>query len=106
MEQRATRSPLGYYGRWARCRTLADHDVAARIAAGTPYVVRFRCPNEFPGRVLLEDHIRGPVVMQDNGNDVVLLKSSQDAAALPTYHLAHAVDDHLMRITLVVRGEE
>src|SRR3546814_2095399 len=42
----------------------------------------------------------------DNRNDVVLLKSSDEPLPLPTYHLAHAVDDHLMRVTLVLRGDE
>ncbi|MEU1086436.1 glutamate--tRNA ligase [Streptomyces sp. NPDC005576] len=106
--QRASRSPLGYYGKWAACRSLPDDEVARRLADGSPYVVRFRCPHEFPGRVRFEDEIRGPVVMQDNGNDVVLLKSSGEPGPLPlpTYHLAHVVDDSLMGVTLVVRGEE
>ncbi|MFE0653115.1 glutamate--tRNA ligase [Streptomyces sp. NPDC059534] len=106
VEQRAGRSPLGYYGRWAPCRTLAPEEAARRITAGEPYVVRFRCPYEFPGRVRFADRIRASVTMQDNGNDIVLLKSSQDELPLPTYHFAHVVDDHLMRVTLVVRGEE
>ncbi|MFI1978501.1 glutamate--tRNA ligase [Streptomyces wedmorensis] len=105
-EQRAGRSPLGYYGRWAPCRTLAPEEAGRRIAAGEPYVVRFRCPYEFPGRVRFADRIRASVTMQDNGNDIVLLKSSQEELPLPTYHFAHVVDDHLMRVTLVVRGEE
>ncbi|WP_369146903.1 glutamate--tRNA ligase [Streptomyces sp. R44] len=105
-EQRAGRSPLGYYGRWAPCRTLAPEEAARRLAAGEPYVVRFRCPYEFPGRVRFTDRIRASVTMQDNGNDIVLLKSSQEELPLPTYHFAHVVDDHLMRVTLVVRGEE
>ncbi|WNI14308.1 glutamate--tRNA ligase [Actinacidiphila sp. ITFR-21] len=105
-EQRASRSPLGYYGRWALCRTLTPEQAADRVRSGEPYVVRFRCPPGLPGRVRFEDRIRGSVTTQDNGNDVVLLKSSQDQLPLPTYHLAHVVDDHLMRVTLVVRGEE
>ncbi|QES08772.1 glutamate--tRNA ligase [Streptomyces venezuelae] len=105
-EQRAGRSPLGYYGRWAPCRTLAPAEAARRLAAGEPYVVRFRCPYEFPGRVRFADRIRSSVTLQDNGNDIVLLKSSQDELPLPTYHFAHVVDDHLMRVSLVVRGEE
>ncbi|MBD0707737.1 MULTISPECIES: glutamate--tRNA ligase [unclassified Streptomyces] len=105
-EQRAGRSPLGYYGRWAPCRTLDPAEAARRIGAGEPYVLRFRCPYEFPGRVRFADRIRSSVTMQDNGNDIVLLKSSQDELPLPTYHFAHVVDDHLMRVSLVVRGEE
>ncbi|MCX5393609.1 glutamate--tRNA ligase [Streptomyces sp. NBC_00094] len=109
-EQRAGRSPLGYYGRWAPCRTSPPEEAARRLASGEPYVVRFRCPYEFPGRVRFTDRIRGSVTMQDNGNDIVLLKSSRPSSPeelpLPTYHFAHVVDDHLMRVTLVVRGEE
>ncbi|MGW1934881.1 glutamate--tRNA ligase, partial [Streptomyces sp. NPDC001919] len=105
-EQRAGRSPIGYYGRWAPCRTLPPEEAARRLSAGEPYVVRFRCPYEFPGRVRFTDRIRAGVTMQDNGNDIVLLKSSQEELPLPTYHLAHVVDDHLMRVSLVVRGEE
>ncbi|MGW8359685.1 glutamate--tRNA ligase [Streptomyces wedmorensis] len=105
-EQRAGRSPLGYYGRWAPCRTLAPEEAARRITSGEPYVVRFRCPYEFPGRVRFADRIRASVTMRDNGNDIVILKSSQEELPLPTYHFAHIVDDHLMRVTLVVRGEE
>ncbi|WP_307795083.1 glutamate--tRNA ligase [Actinacidiphila acididurans] len=105
-EQRASRSPLGYYGKWAPCRVLDPGTAAARAGAGEPYVIRFRCPDEFPGRIRFQDRIRGSMVMQDNGNDVVLLKSSELVRPLPTYHLSHVVDDHLMRVTLVVRGEE
>ncbi|KQX56144.1 MULTISPECIES: glutamate--tRNA ligase family protein [unclassified Streptomyces] len=105
-EQRAGRSPLGYYGRWAPCRTLAPEEAARRLAAGEPYVVRFRCPYEFPGRVRFTDRIRSSVTMRDNGNDIVLLKSSSEELPLPTYHFAHVVDDRLMRVSLVVRGEE
>lgn len=105
-EQRATRSPIGYYGRWAPCRTMTTEETVRRLADGTPYVVRFRCPREIPGRVRFPDLIRGGVTMQDNGNDIVLLKSSDQDIDLPTYHLAHVVDDHLMRVTLVVRGDE
>ncbi|MFD3567746.1 glutamate--tRNA ligase [Streptomyces sp. NPDC058667] len=105
-QQRAGRSPLGYYGRWAPCRTRAPEETARLLAAGEPYVVRFRCPYEFPGRVRFTDRIRASVTLQDNGNDIVLLKSSQEEPPLPTYHFAHVVDDHLMRVSLVVRGEE
>ncbi|MEU6541303.1 glutamate--tRNA ligase family protein [Streptomyces sp. NPDC047000] len=106
-EQRRSRSPLGYYGKWARCRSLSARDAGRRIAAGEPYTVRLRCPVGLPGRVRFRDLVRGPLTMLDNGNDTVLLKSADtDGRRLPTYHLAHVVDDHLMRVNLVVRGEE
>ncbi|MEU4064746.1 glutamate--tRNA ligase family protein [Streptomyces wedmorensis] len=87
-------------------RTLAPEEAARRITSGEPYVVRFRCPYEFPGRVRFADRIRASVTMRDNGNDIVILKSSQEELPLPTYHFARIVDDHLLRVTLVVRGEE
>ncbi|MET8944501.1 glutamate--tRNA ligase family protein [Streptomyces sp. NPDC004542] len=106
-EQRRSRSPLGYYGKWARCRSLSVRQAGERIAAGEPYTVRLRCPVGLPGRVRFRDLVRGALTMLDNGNDVVVLKSADaEGRRLPTYHLAHVVDDHLMRVNLVVRGEE
>ena len=105
-EQRAAKVPTGYYGRWAPWRVASDDEVRARLAAGDPYVVRFRSPGEAAGRVTFTDLIRGPIDADDNRNDIVILKSSANALRLPTYHFAHAVDDHLMRVTVVIRGEE
>ena len=105
-EQRNARAPLGYYGKWARCRALDPAHALARVAAGDPFVIRFRCPHSLPRRVRLPDRIRGSVTMLDNGNDVVILKSGRTGRRLPTYHFAHVVDDHLMRVTLVIRGDE
>jgi glutamyl-tRNA synthetase len=105
-EQRAVKVPTGYYGRWATWRDAAADQVRARLAAGEPYVVRFRSPGEAASRVTYTDLIRGPICTEDNRNDIVILKSSAHALRLPTYHLAHAVDDHLMRVTLVIRGDE
>ena len=80
--------------------------MAKRLAAGEPYVVRFRSPGVSGNRVSFTDAIRGELSMDDNRNDVVILKSSDTEPRLPTYHFAHAVDDHLMRVNLVIRGEE
>jgi glutamyl-tRNA synthetase len=80
--------------------------VAKRLAAGEPYVVRFRSPGVSGNRVSFTDAIRGELSMDDNRNDAVILKSSDTEPRLPTYHFAHAVDDHLMRVNLVIRGEE
>ncbi len=103
--QQQLKRPTGYYGEWAIWR---DADVAAvreQLENGTPYVVRFRSPGRTGGRSSFIDAIRGELSMEDNYNDVVILKSSA-AVQLPTYHFAHAVDDHLMRCNLVIRGEE
>jgi glutamyl-tRNA synthetase len=106
-EQQASRSPLGYYGRWARCRGLDVREADRRIGAGEPHTIRFRRPGGLPGRVRFRDRIRGALTMLDNGNDVVILKSADpDGGRLPTYHFAHVLDDQLMRVSLVVRGEE
>ncbi len=79
-----------------------------RLAAGEPYVVRFRAPEPTgDGRgVSFVDAIRGKLSHEANRNDAVILKSSDQSPRLPTYHFAHAVDDHLMRVTLVIRSEE
>lgn len=105
-EQLAQKVQTGYYGAWARCRNLTSDEVAKRLEAGIPNTVRFRSPEGEQRRVTFVDLIRGPIEQQDNINDAVLLKSSEQSPRLPTYHFAHAVDDHLMRVNLVLRGEE
>jgi glutamyl-tRNA synthetase len=105
-EQRAAKVPTGYYGWWAIWRDAPADLVRERLAAGVPYVVRFRSPGETAGRVSFTDLIRGRIDTDDNRNDIVILKSSASAVRLPTYHFAHLVDDHLMRVTLVIRAEE
>jgi glutamyl-tRNA synthetase len=104
--QRAVGALPGYYGKWAIWRDAAPEQVAERLAAGDPYVVRFRSPGVAGTRVSFTDAIRGELTLDDNRNDVVILKSSETEPRLPTYHLAHVVDDHLMRVSLVIRGEE
>jgi glutamyl-tRNA synthetase len=105
-KQQAAKVPTGYYGTWAIWRDAPPADVAAALAEGRPYVVRFRSPGVAGNRVEFVDAIRGRIEMEDNYNDVVVLKSSSQPLRLPTYHFAHAVDDHLMRVNLVLRAEE
>jgi len=104
--QRAAGALPGYYGTWAIWRDADPDEVAKRLAAGEPYVVRFRSPGVSGNRVSFSDAIRGQLSMDDNRNDVVILKSSDTEPRLPTYHFAHAVDDHLMRVNLVIRADE
>jgi glutamyl-tRNA synthetase len=104
--QRAAGALPGYYGTWAIWRDADPDVVAERLAAGEPYVVRFRSPGVAGVRVSFTDAIRGRLTMDDNRNDAVILKSSDIEPRLPTYHFAHAVDDHLMRVNLVIRGDE
>ena len=103
--QRAAGALPGYYGPWAIWRDAAEEQVRERLAAGDPYVVRFRAPGT-ASRVTCTDAIRGEITADDNRNDAVILKSSDQPLRLPTYHFAHAVDDHLMRVSLVIRGDE
>jgi glutamyl-tRNA synthetase len=105
-EQNAAKLQTGYYGSWARCRNLSQDQVMRRLEAGQPYTIRFRSPDNSPGRIEFVDLIRGRIEHQDNVNDIVLLKSSDQSPRLPTYHFAHVVDDTLMRVTVVLRGEE
>jgi glutamyl-tRNA synthetase len=104
--QRAIGALPGYYGEWAIWRDAPEEQVRERLAAGDPYVVRFRSPGLSGQRVSFTDVIRGEISADDNRNDIVVLKRSDSPLRLPTYHLAHAVDDHLMRMTLVIRAEE
>ena len=104
--QLAAKLQTGYYGSWARCRHLTQTEVASRLEAGKTYTIRFRSPDGPPRRVEFIDLIRSRIEHQDNVNDIVLLKSSDQSPRLPTYHFAHVVDDTLMRVTVVLRGEE
>ncbi len=105
-EQNAAKLQTGYYGSWARCRNLSQADVMSRLEKAQPYTIRFRSPEGGSGRVEFVDLIRGRIEHQDNVNDIVLLKSSDQSPRLPTYHFAHVVDDTLMRVNVVLRGEE
>ncbi len=81
---------------------LSDSETALRRAAGAPFVIRMRVPEE-AGVCVVEDMLRGPIELDwDMVDSQILLKSD----GLPTYHLANVVDDHLMKITHVIRGEE
>jgi glutamyl-tRNA synthetase len=84
-EQRAAKVPTGYYGRWAIWRDATDDQVRERLAAGQPYVVRFRSPGT-PGRITFTDLVRGRLEADANRNDIVILKSSDSPLRLPTYH--------------------
>ncbi|MBV9447258.1 MAG: glutamate--tRNA ligase [Streptosporangiaceae bacterium] len=105
--QHAAKIPTGYYGSWAIWRDADPGAVYAKLTEGAPYVVRFRAPDDaLRQRIRFTDAIRGELEHEANRNDTVILKSSDQSPRLPTYHFAHAVDDHLMRVTLVIRGEE
>ncbi|MGN0569619.1 MAG: glutamate--tRNA ligase [Candidatus Fimenecus sp.] len=92
----------GYYGSYAKCRDLTDEEIADKIEKGVPFTVRLRSTGDIQRKIKFDDLIKGKIEMSENVNDVVILK----ADGIPTYHFAHAVDDHLMRTTHVVRGDE
>ena len=101
-EQTAKKEVTGYYGRYARWRDAPEADVLAALDAGKPFVIRLKSMGDPAHKFTFHDEIKGDVTVQENDQDVVILKSD----GIPTYHFAHAVDDHLMRTTLVIRGEE
>ncbi len=92
----------GYWGKWAKCRDLTFEQIKANIDAGMSWTLRLKSPGELDKKCFFDDMIKGKIEMPENVQDVVLLKSD----GIPTYHFAHAVDDHLMRTTHVVRGDE
>lgn len=92
----------GYYGEYATCRNLSYEEIEANIKAGKPYVLRLRSQGSPDKEITFVDAIKGEIKLPENIHDIVLLKKD----GIPTYHFAHAIDDHLMRTTVVVRGGE
>lgn len=92
----------GYWGKWAKCRDLTFDQIKANIEAGRSWTLRLKSPGDLDKKCYFDDMIKGKIEMPENVQDVVLLKSD----GIPTYHFAHAIDDHLMRTTHVVRGDE
>lgn len=92
----------GYYGQYAKCRNMPTEEAIRRIESGEEYIIRLKSPGHPEGKVEIHDLIKGIVTFPENIQDIVLIKGD----GLPTYHLAHAVDDHLMGTTHVIRGEE
>jgi len=101
-EQEAKKINPGIYGEYAKCRELSFEEVVDRISNGQEYVIRFKSNGSLENHFTVVDAIRGELTMPENDQDVVILKKT----GIPTYHFAHVVDDHLMRTTHVVRGEE
>ena len=102
-QQETAGTPIkGYFGAWARCRDLPFEQQKALIESGAPYTLRLRSPGSEDKRIVFDDLIKGKIEMPENIQDVVLLKTD----GIPTYHFAHAVDDHFMRVTHVIRGDE
>ena len=92
----------GYYGVWAKCRNITVEEAIEKINNGEKYIVRFKSPGREDRKIKHHDVIKGNVDFPENDQDIVIIK----ADGLPTYHFAHAIDDHLMRTTHVIRGDE
>lgn len=101
-KQEAAKIRPGYYGIWAKCRNLNVEEMIEKIKNGEKYIIRFKSPGREDRKIRHHDIIKGNVDFPENDQDIVIIK----ADGLPTYHFAHAVDDHLMRTTHVIRSDE
>ena len=101
-KQESAKIRPGYYGVWAKCRNVTVEQAIERIKNGEKYIIRFKSPGREDRKIKHHDVIKGNVDFPENDQDIVIIK----ADGLPTYHFAHVVDDHLMRTTHVIRGDE
>ena len=101
-KQEAAKVRTGYYGVWATSRNLSVEEAAEKIKSGVPYIIRFKSTGREDRKIKHKDVIKGNVEFPENDQDIVIIK----ADGLPTYHFAHAIDDHLMGTTHVLRGDE
>ena len=101
-KQKAAKIRTGYYGVWAKDRNLTLDEAAEKIKKGEDYIIRLKSPGREDRKIKHKDIIKGNVEFPENDLDETIIKSD----GLPTYHFAHAVDDHLMGTTIVIRGEE
>ncbi len=101
-KQEAAKIRPGYYSVWAKCRNITVEEAIEKIKNGEKYIIRFKSPGREDRKIKHHDVIKGNVTFPENDQDIVIIK----ADGLPTYHFAHAVDDHLMGTTHVIRGDE
>lgn len=100
--QEKAKDRTGYYGKWTKCRNMPIDMAAEKIKNGDPYIIRLKSPGNPDKKIKHKDVIKGNIEFPENDQDIIIIKSD----GLPTYHFAHAVDDHLMHTTLVIRGDE
>ena len=100
--QEASKERIGIYGDFAKYRNISMEEAEEKINNGEKYIIRLKSPGKFENKVIVEDEIRGTIEFPENDQDIVIIK--QDG--LPTYHFAHLVDDHLMKVTHVFRTDE
>ena len=101
-KQTENKEITGYYGKYAKCRNLTEEEIYRNLSEGKPFVIRLKSQGNTQNTITFRDRIKGEITVTENDQDVVILKSD----GIPTYHFAHAIDDHFMRTTLVIRGEE
>ena len=100
--QEKAKERTGYYGKWTRCRNMPIDMAAEKIKNGEAYIIRLKSPGNPDKKIKHKDIIKGNIDFPENDQDIVIIKSD----GLPTYHFAHAVDDHLMGTTTVIRADE
>ncbi|MGJ3239858.1 MAG: glutamate--tRNA ligase [Anaerolineae bacterium] len=100
-QQRENNRP-GIYGVWARSRQLSLSDVERKLANGEEFVVRIKAQVRPDAKISVRDKVRERLDLPANELDSVLLKSDR----FPTYHFAHVIDDYLMGVNIVLRGDE
>ena len=101
-EQEINKTKIGIYGVYAVDRDLSLEEVKEKLANNEEYVIRLKSPGNPKNEIEVVDCIKGKMKFPENDMDVVLLKKD----GTPTYHFAHAIDDHLMHTTHVIRGDE
>ncbi len=92
----------GYWGKYAKCRNLSLNEIKENLNSGKTWTLRLKSPGDTTKKCFFQDMIKGKIEMPENVTDIVLLKTD----GIPTYHFAHVIDDHLMRTTHVIRGDE
>lgn len=102
-KQKAAGFATGIYGEFARDRDISEEDIIKHLDNGEVPSIRLYSMGNPENRIYCKDAVRGSVSVPENNEDIVLIKSTD---RLPTYHFAHLCDDHFMRVTHVVRGEE
>ena len=101
-DQEAAKERTGYYGKWTKCRNMPIDMAYEKIKNGDPYIIRFRSNGNPDKKIKHKDVIKGNIDMPENDQDIVIIKSD----GLPTFHFAHAIDDHFMGVNLVNRSDE
>ena len=101
-EQEINKARTGIYGVYAVDRDLSLQEIKDKMAAGEEYVIRLKSPGNPKNTIEFIDCVKGKIKFPESDEDFVLLKKD----GIPTYHFAHAIDDHLMHTTHVIRGDE